>query len=238
MAGYVTRIDGAGGKLLKGKAMDRFVQHFVAELGQRFSHADAAVQSDAQLRLRELCRQKASPLSVRIVSNLACYPNVIRTLVRFLAHGQALFDRPEESQQTRMSAATCLRHVALDPKAARVLAEEGEALEMLGKVLLQGEEEEIVHKVAACAANCALEHPSSRAKLCEAAGLLQGLGRLLLTDSPRCVASALAALSNLSLDPSLAWRVAKHVHLPRLVMLLLSGSNKSKHREVPPPPSL
>eukprot|EP00961_Rhodomonas_salina_P087510 1176900-Rhodomonas_salina.3 len=70
----------------------------------------------------------------------------------------------------------------------------------------------------------------------------------------RCIASALAALSNISLDSELAWKVARsgsyplnepayrraspdaklwgsrQLHIPRLVMLLLSGTNKAKHR--------
>ena len=98
-----------------------------------------------------------------------------------LSHTQTVTPPPLHTNQARdpaftaqISAATCLRHLALDQERAEAMGATGLAVRALATVLEVESGEDIRQKAAACVANIALDLDSARAALCASQTLLAG----------------------------------------------------------------
>ena len=177
------------------------------------------LRHDAIVRLRELCRYKSSALVKKIIQRIFAH-NAVRQALRVTLEPQSYHEGTSEIavlKQAKLSAAACFRHLAVDSSMGRIMATDQEILGLFGRILNQEAVDGIRHTVAGCIANLSVHDDENRSLVCESADILEGLQLMLenvgVLDHVKHFETALAALSNLSLNATKASTILEHVQV-------------------------
>ena len=235
MAGYVARL---GVSTSSQQTQQEALNVIYAGMLSRMGSPNVAQLRDAIVRFRELCRYKSSNLVKTLLRDLFQTDEVQRALSNALEP----CGYPQGSSETtilidsKMNAAACFRHLAIDPIMGRILATHSRILELLGRSLNQESEDSIRHTVAGCLANLSVQDDENRSLVCACPDVLRGLQLMLekvgIPDYDKHVETSLAALSNLSMNTQQVTLMLEHVQVESLMEAMRSSSPKCQIRAV------
>ena len=193
----------------------------VAALSTRFQQAvcsqEFQAKHDCVTRVRELCKGKSDSVAARVIDAFIHLPGSLDALWNILVGPTSGTDIESSPSwlPTQVAAAVCLRHVALDQKNVDLLLQCPGSVDILGRVMISGTNEDLRQKVAALIANLTVEQDVIREKMCKQSFVVRGLCQLLFTSNSKALDSSLAALSNISLDERQTSLIAKELNMVR-----------------------
>ena len=231
MAGFVARLISVTPEA-QNKSLSVLYSGMLSKIGSK----GLELRQDGLARLRELCRYKSSPFAQELVQSLFANSDVRGVLAKTLEPGAYDSIEHDRQQDAKLSAAACFRHLAIDPTMGRVLVGDVRIMGALGRSLNQEMVDAVRHTVAGCLANLSVQDDENRRIVCSYPEVLQGLQLMMenkqIADSDKHLETALAALSNLSMNSRGAGSILEHVHVETLVEAVQSKSIKSQMRAV------
>ena len=234
MAGFVARLGASSSST--PEAQEESISTLYSGILSRIASKSLESRQDGLARLRELCRYKSSAFAQKLVHSLFTNADVRGVLASTLEPGA--YDSVERArqQEAKLSAAACFRHLAIDPTMGRVLAGDTHIMGALGRSLNEEMVATVRHTVAGCLANLSVQDDENRRLVCGYPEVLKGLQLMMentrTADSDKHLETALAALSNLSMNNQCAGPILEHVQVETLVEAVQSHSVKSQIRAV------
>ena len=234
MAGFVARLGVSSS--VTPEAQNASLSVLYSGMLSKIGSKGLELRQDGLARLRELCRYKSSPFAQELVQSLFANSDVRGVLAKTLEPGAYDSIEHERQQDAKLSAAACFRHLAIDLTMGRVLVGDVRIMGALGRSLNEEMVDAVRHTVAGCLANLSVQDDENRRIVCSYPEVIQGLQLMMenkrIADSDKHLETALAALSNLSMNSRGAGSILEHVHVETLVDAVQSKSIKSQMRAV------
>jgi hypothetical protein len=231
MAGFVARLISVTPEA-QNESLSVLYSGMLSKIGSK----GLELRQDGLARLRELCRYKSSPVAQELVQSLFANSDVRGVLAKSLEPGAYDSIEHDRQQDAKLSAAACFRHLAIDLTMGRVLVGDVRIMGALSRSLNEEMVDAVRHTVAGCLANLSVQDDENRRIVCSYPEVLQGLQLMMenkrIADSDKHLETALAALSNLSMNSRGAGSILEHVHVETLVEAVQSKSIKSQMRAV------
>ncbi|EKX49016.1 hypothetical protein GUITHDRAFT_136202 [Guillardia theta CCMP2712] len=184
---------------------------------------DVATRERHLLILEETCNRIEQEGKKLFLSLIIENRQVVVALWNFLAQ--------DSSVDIKRSALKVLRYLSFTNHPEKTCPENGRRLEELASLLLGCSDDDVKQSAACLIANLAVSK-EFLSQLSHRDSIIRGLCSLLFTCNNACIDSTLGALSNMSLHSEYPQLILQHLHVERFLMILLSGTTKSKLRGI------